>query len=354
MGKGVTVRIDPSRRGVRQGWELPVLAVLLGACSGGAMQSPDAAVPTFSVGEKPPAGAPANTVGGFGIQLPALTLPPGKEETPCYVLPLDLHGPSRWVGGAVLHPSPGMHHGNITTRTKKADEPDGVHECTDEENLGEIVDIAGGGTVLFGSSTQIDMDEWQHFPDGMAYRVPENQVIVAHMHYLNASTKPIAVTPSYEWYTVDEAKVTQPLAPFAWDYTKFTIPAHQTVTVTADCRFPGGAMHVVSVLPHMHKMGRRFTAGFLGGPLDGKLWMDSKGYDPGAGVLLQYDPAIDLDEDGVSFSCTWENPLDQDVHEGVGDNEMCILFGYAWPPESTYSILAGNDFCTATTAPGKP
>jgi hypothetical protein len=53
-------------------------------------------------------------------------------------------------------------------------------------------------------------------------------------------------------------------------------------------------MHVVSVLPHMHALGTGHRAGFVGGPRDGQLWLDSPGYDPENGVLMQFDPPIDL------------------------------------------------------------
>jgi hypothetical protein len=123
----------------------------------------------------------------------------------------------------------------------------------------------------------------------------------------------------------------------------------------------------VNVMPHMHKLGTRFTASFAEGPLDGKAFLDSKGYDPDNGVVMQYDPAIDLsqgmtDEEraaqplggtGASFSCTWRNTLDKKIVEGVGDNEMCMMFGYAYPPEAAYSVRVHHDVqkCVFATPP---
>ena len=67
-------------------------------------------------------------------------------------------------------------------------------------------------------------------------------------------------------------------------------------------------MKIVFVLPHMHKLGTAFTASFLGGPLNGKEWLQSKGYDPADGVMQVFDPPIDLSQgQGSSFSCTWDN-----------------------------------------------
>jgi hypothetical protein len=112
-------------------------------------------------------------------------------------------------------------------------------------------------------------------------------------------------------------------------------------------------MHLVSLLPHMHRLGKHFTGGYLGGSLDSKLFLDSKGYDPDSGVLVQYEPAVDLSQgEGATFSCTWDNTLDKTIVEGIGDNEMCMLFGYAWPPENAFTAVAtAPDACIYIAPP---
>jgi hypothetical protein len=338
------------------------LVALLAACSGGnetggggaggeAGSGGSTAEPGVPVGHAPRATPPAHIVGGFGITVPAVTLMPGEEQEPCYIFPLEVSGSSRIVGGGKLTVGAGMHHGNITTRPKTGE---GVRPCpADSSGLaGEADDILKGGAVLFGSSTQVVGSEWQSFPEGMGYRLRDGFEIVARMHYLNVSGEPITVTPSYEWYTVDEASITQELGPFAWTLHGFSIPPQSEATVQASCDFPE-PMHVISVLPHVHRLGRRFTAGFLGGAHDGQLFLDSPGYDPATGVIVAYDaPGVDLSQgDGVTFGCTWKNTLDKTVVEGIGDNEMCILFGYAWPPEDAFSTTATEGGCVYVAPP---
>src|SRR2546422_671453 len=63
-------------------------------------------------------GPPPSTVASFKASPPAVTLAPGEEETPCFIIPLDLPKASKVVGGAKLVVGKGMHHGNITTRPK--------------------------------------------------------------------------------------------------------------------------------------------------------------------------------------------------------------------------------------------
>ncbi len=308
---------------------------------------------SFTQGKPPARQPPANAVGGFMIQLPPVTLQPGDEVQPCYIFPLDLAGPSHIVGGATLNASPGMHHGNITSRPKTGD---GFRMCDANDVAGgsEALDVINGGTVLFASSTQITSDEWQSFPKGMGFRIKDGFEIVARMHYLNATAAPLTVQPSYQWYTIDESTLTNELGPFIWEYKNFTIPPGATVKVTGDCTFPFDThpMHLVNVLPHMHKLGIEFDAGVTGGPNNGQNFLVSPGYNPDRGVLTQYDPAIDLSGvDGITFSCTWQNTLDITVVEGVGQNEMCMMFGYAYPPSASYSALAGQGTCLMSTPP---
>lgn len=324
----------------------------LAGCGGeDAAPAEQSGLPTFSEGRPPRQAPPANVVGGFTARIPEVTLQPGEETFPCFVIPLELTGPSHIVGGGKLTTPPGMHHGNITSRPKMGD---GIRPCSaEDEDRSEANDILDGGAVLFASSTQVSGEEWQSFPDGMGFPVKDGYEIIARMHYLNASPEPITFAPEYEWYTIDEATVTHLLGPFIWIFRGFEIPPRSELTVTGGCRIPD-PMHLVNILPHMHRLGTSFSIDFLGGQLDGQRFLDSKGYDPDNGVLTQYDPAIDLSlGDGARFSCTWNNTMDKTIVEGVGDNEMCMIFGYSWPYENNYSAIAtGPDRCTILRLPG--
>lgn len=338
---------------MRHAWILGFgVACALAGCGGDADPAAEApaADSAFPVGHPPARSEPAHEAGGFSIEIPPTTLQPGEEKFPCWVFPLELRGTSRLVGGAKLTPAPGMHHGNITSRPKTGD---GIRECDGAASAlgGEADDIIHGGAVLFGSSTQVKNDEWQSFPDGMAYRVKEGFEIVARMHYLNATSEALTLAPKYEWFTIDESALKQELGAFIWKYSGFEIPPQSELTVTGTCRIPQ-PMHLVNLLPHMHKLGTAFEVGFLGGAWDGREFLASKGYDPDQGVLMQYDPGVDLSQgDGATFSCTWKNTFDKTIVEGVGDNEMCMMFGYAWPPANAYTAAAGPLGCIAVAPP---
>ncbi len=332
------------------------------ACSGGGSGGTSPSAP-FPKGTLPPQEQPTNVVGNFSIDLgdPALppsVLNPGDEVFPCFIFPLDLTGPSHLIGGAKLTASVGMHHGNILTRPATGT---GIRPCsTDETNAalgGEAFDVLSGGAVLFASTTQITMDEWRTFPKGMGFRIKDGYEIVAHMHYLNATSQVLTVAPKYEWYTVDESTITQELYPFFWELSNFSIPPHTQQTFVGACDFPN-PMRVVNALAHMHQLGVGLDVGFFGGQYDRMQWFTTPGYNPNGSLQLEYQPAVDLstgNATGISMSCTWNNTTDQTVVEGVGVNEMCMIFGYGYPQTAAYSarMSPGNDprYCARVLPP---
>lgn len=331
----------------RASWLVSSLVALLPglACSSSGDSAPE---PAGYLVTKHPDHAPANVVDEFSITVPSIHVMPGQELTPCVVFPLEIPAASNIIGGGKLETGPGMHHGNLTTRKKTGD---GVRPCDKDDpsnqfGLGEVLDvIEDGGAVLFGSSTQFEGTEWMTFPDGMGFPVQPGYEIVARLHYLNVTGAPIDVAPKYTWYVIDKTKVTQELAPFAWANTQFKIPPRSHHEASGECDIPE-PMHVVTALPHMHELGREFRATFVGGPHDGENWLQSKGYDPHNGVMVRYDPAVDLSlAERMRFTCVWDNHFPEEIVWGIGKNEMCVLFGYAYPPENAYTISASRTGC---------
>jgi hypothetical protein len=311
--------------------------------------------PDVPEGKKPTQGPPANVVGGFAVDLPSVTLQPGEEIFPCYIAPLVMNGPSRVVGGGSVTVGKGMHHGNITSRPKTGE---GFRDCPEGSGAldGEAGDILAGGSVLFGSTTQVEGTEWRTFPDGMGFPIGDDAEVVLRMHYLNPTQAPITLAPKYEWYTIDEATVVELLGPLIWRYAAFEIPPHGELTVTADCVLPTNlpAMHIVDMMPHMHKLGTNFHAAYVDGELAGEKFLDSSGYNPD-GLITTFDPAVEIQPgETFRFSCTWKNTFDKPIVEGVGDNEMCMMFGYAYPYDSAFSAFKGGDGSCVTLSPPRP
>src|SRR5262245_8834483 len=78
------------------------LAVASAACALSGCAEETGVNPAFAEATPPPQEIPRHTVGGFSVEMPAITLMPGEERTPCYLLPLEIEGPSRFVGGGRL------------------------------------------------------------------------------------------------------------------------------------------------------------------------------------------------------------------------------------------------------------
>ena len=295
---------------------------------------------------------PAFTVGGFEVALPPTTIAPGEELYPCFIAPLELVGSSRVVGGGKLTTGPGLHHGNVTARPKTGE---GFRPCPDEQGstAGEAADVIAGGTVLFGSTTQFEGTEWRVFPDGMGFPIGQDWEVVFRMHYLNPTAEPIELAPAYAWFTIDPAKVTHLLGAFIWVYGGFEIPPNAEHTVAAECALTA-PMQIVSMMPHMHKLGTRYWSEFAGGALDGTVFLDTPGYNPD-GLITMFEPALDLSKaEGFRYGCTWQNTFDKPIVEGVGDNEMCMLFGYAYPYEAALSAYAASGGACVTIPPPPP
>src|SRR5690242_8324040 len=118
---------------------LAIAALLIVGCSGS--DDGDSSGSTNPKGFTPPQEAPPNTVGGFSALIPETTLAPGDEIEPCWILPLEIEGPSRFVAAASVTTNAGMHHGNVTTRKKTAGE--GVRPCGPDDNPGVFGGEAG-------------------------------------------------------------------------------------------------------------------------------------------------------------------------------------------------------------------
>jgi len=199
------------------------LAAALGGCT---------TAPTLFVGTAPTPGPPVASVGGFSLDIPDVPLAPGEEiPSYCKIFPLEVAGPSRFVAGGRITVGPGLHHGNIYARNATGT---GVRDCgpNDGDHLALFFDVMkGNATVLFGSSTQHEGQEWQSFPNGMAFDLKDVGEIVVNLHFFNATPHPITVAPRYEWFTVDPATVEHELAPFIWHWNSLAIAPQTDTTV---------------------------------------------------------------------------------------------------------------------------
>ena len=134
-------------------------------------------------------------------------------------------------------------------------------------------------------------------------------------------------------YTLPRAEVLKPLTPAQLAYSDLRIPGQAVSTWGGSCdlqaqygRLFGGKpldLKLHYVLPHYHALGAGFELAIFGGPHDGEPLVELGAFssDP---FGFTFDPPIDLTgATGLSFECRFDNPRDEVVRWGIGDQEMC-------------------------------
>ena len=99
---------------------------------------------------------------------------------------------------------------------------------------------------------------------------------------------------------------------------------------------------VVTLMPHTHKLSQGFTVDLLKTDGTAERVLDDGAFDAQSHIQV-FDPQLDLS--GVSqmkFECTFNNTTNHDVVYGIGENAMCVLFGYLYPPHSQF--VAYSDY----------
>jgi len=128
------------------------------------------------------------------------------------------------------------------------------------------------------------------------------------------------------------------LAPFHVVYEALDLPPHSMSHLYGEClvgedfaisQNKPWDLKVHFALPHTHSLGRRVFMQAMGGPADGKMIIDVGG-NTGDPQGRAFDPPFDLTgSSGLRFGCDFENPRDEHVVYGIGDQEMCELLGFA-------------------------
>ncbi len=296
---------------------------------------------------------------GFRIVMEPQYVESGLDENRCqaWKVPDDLA--HRWIYTAEMHASPGMHHANLYGLEISGREPQPYPKCRERADatiFGGFFTVLGGmdtsnvivPLVLFANSTQVIGGERYALAPGYAYEIPENHEIMTDVHLQNTQPDTIRVEAAWDFYTMPKSEVTDPSVMFVWLFFDFLIPPRGKKTLTAECSWAGG--DVAAIMPHTHQWATGFDTefghatprAFDGAPVPGTfVSMDEpmKIYDrQGTGLadsdIQVYDPPVNTDAtDVVKFQCHFENTTDHDMCFGIGENEMCFLFGYMSPPE---------------------
>lgn len=263
-----------------------------------------------------------------------------------------------WVNAVEMDNDGAYHHSNwFFVPENHLDWPTGPWLNCYDEGFHEI-DAAIAGGVLYAQSTQVK-HELQKFQPGAAVHIPPRSRIITVTHLLNYNIEPITTGLRLNLYTMPRAEVEIPLTPAQLIYGDLKIPGKSTSWFGSTCDLAGTygnlfdakplEMKLHYVLPHYHALGAGFDLTIVGGPKDGQSIVDLGAFssDP---FGFAFDPPIDLSgATGLKFGCTFENPRDEVVHWGIGDQEMCeaLLFF-----ESPMAFSAGVSQTTSETTDG--
>ena len=209
------------------------------------------------------------------------------------------------------------------------------------------VSAALAGGVIFAQSTQ-SLRELQKFRDGVVVRIPARSRIITATHLLNYTAEPITSSLELALHAIDPADVETTLTPFQLIYRPLDIPPKAESMFESSCDIRSAyedlfgdqpfEMKLHYLLPHYHALGTELQVEVKGGPKDGQQLLDLGAYRPEPGGVV-FDPPLDLsDADGLTFRCGYNNPRDEAVSWGIGDQEMCEALGFI---ESKMAFTAG-------------
>ncbi|MCS6914232.1 MAG: hypothetical protein RMK29_12715 [Myxococcales bacterium] len=278
---------------------------------------------------------------GFRIVIPPRTLQPGEEQLYCVSWPFPaLH--NRVVYAGRLYTTRGLHHSNVFARpvdpSRGPNPYPSCHPGADDpfRDLPRIIP-----DVLFGNSTQVEGTEALVFPEGLGYAVDTTGEIISSVHILNPTPAALRVEVAYDFFTMPREQLVEEVVPFQMSVNQFRIPPGTRRTVSTECDVFGG--RIVSLMMHTHRLatGTAVVQRREGAP--DVLIYEGGPYDTASDIRV-YDPPLQLEPfDRLRFSCDFHNTLDREVRFGLGDNEMCVLFGYLAPPQQQVLAFADDE-----------
>ncbi len=285
----------------------------------------------------PDAGPTGPTLEPMFHEFDTVALAPGVEHNG-WCQSWNLNNPEAlYINSVKLDTDGGYHHSNwFFVPEGKHDYPSGLWKKCYSNGFSEV-DAALMGGVLFAQSTQVD-GETQQFPPGVAVRIPPWSRIIGATHLLNPSVDPLETGLRMTLQPLPEAEVEVVLTPFRLSYLDLFIPPKSNADFTAECLFRQTYENVAEVpldmklywvLPHYHVLGNGFRLELAGGERDGELIFQSEPWAPEPFGKVFETPFDVSGADGFRFTCSYYNTFDKVIEWGIGDDEMCVMLGFA-------------------------
>ena len=273
----------------------------------------------------------ASLVHSFGT----LDIEPFQEVVRCVSWTLNNDQPL-YVDSVTLANNGGYHHSNwFVVPEDSYPGDDGFWRCS-ERDFDEL-EAALDGTVLFAQSTQSFQEE-QRLGPGVVIKIPPRHKVIADVHLLNLSPRQAETELRMSLGLIHPADVEVIVTPFRLSYLDLAIPPRRQSRFTGECLLENAYERVANrpldvklywVLPHYHGLGNYFNLEIIGGERDGDVLYRLDGFNAEANGKA-FDPPADLTgAQGLRFTCGYDNPRVRSVGWGFGDQEMCVMLGFA-------------------------
>jgi hypothetical protein len=288
---------------------------------------------------------------GFRLVVPPRTLTPSEEVQGCsaWGYPNIRH---KNIYAARVYTSGALHHSNMYGVPLAASGPSPYPDCTagQADIFSQVPNFLTGNImdVLFANSTQIEGGEQIVFRKGMAFPITtEGREVATTIHWLNVTSREVTSEVVYDFFTMPEDQMTETLVPFVFENQAFSIPPQTTGKIETTCDLVQHG-NIVSIMPHTHKRVTSFEVDLLkadGSPV--RIFEDTA-FDTASDITV-FDEPISLEGfTQIHHACTVNNDLSSPIVWGVGQNEMCTLFGYLYPPGAQMLGYVGSpDNCLA-------
>ena len=322
------------------------------------MPNPDAGVTQDAApadaGESPAdAGFPADMGVDGGVtraelphRFPSIALRANEEASPCVSWTLN-NEEAIYVETVQMSNSGWFHHSNwFVVPEENYPGDDGIWDCG-SRGFSEV-GAALAGTVLFAQSTQAQV-EAQTLGEGVVIKIPARHKVVGSLHLLNLTPRAQVAGLIMNLSLIHPRDVQTVVAPFRLLYRDLQIAAQAESRFTSECDLAAAVaipfdIKLYYLLPHYHELGNYFRVEILSDDeRNGDVVFELNGYNAQPNGM-QFDPPLELSGiRGFRFTCGFDNPRDEVVGWGIGDQEMCeALFLADVPALYDARSLSGN------------
>jgi hypothetical protein len=272
----------------------------------------------------------------FGAQTVA-----AGEERDSFCQSWTLDNPTElWVRKVAMSNDGAYHHSNwFFVPNDVYNVPDGARPCS-ALGFDELTAAVAGG-VLFAQSTQAQ-SEAQVFPDGVAVRIPPYSRVIASTHLLNITDGPLTTDLRVHIDTIPTKSVAHKLVPFRLTYHDLHIPPNADSGFEMSCDIATAYQNAMGkpidmdlwyVLPHAHVLADQFELKVIGGARDGEVVYTHDQFTPGESWGETFAQPLHFGgadgATGLHYQCGFHNPRAVEVGWGIGDQEMCVMLGFA-------------------------